>query len=401
MGYNAGNGNIVTNGLLLYYDMNNPKCYRGESGSNLIDSTAADSAGNAASYNGGTISNNNYEKLYKSFKCTTVAGNALSDGILIGDGTMRAAGIYSLSLKVWVPKGHTIGVGFSYLPQGQELPVVIDGNNAWVDVKRHGLVTSESGALKIQATSYGPTWSSAYPDDYFTFWVRQPMIVTGSYAKMFVNGSRMTNAPLGGGGLINLVGSSSNGYNGTINSNVTFDTDGFYCSTNGSTAIEIPCISGPLNVATTGSFTYDTWFKVLGDPPGANDGYFFGRIGIHNGFVSIKGDHTTIATVVWHKDFSTSNGTPFTAATNVWTHGAFVVDHNARTIKTYKNGVLNGTVTYTKELANHNNASYFILGAGTDYTANVRVGNCKIYNRALSSGEILQNFFTHKKLYGF
>ncbi len=401
MGFETGNGGIVTDGLILYYDVNSPKCFRGEKATNLIDSTAANCDGNAGGYYYGVVENANYEKGYKSFKVTTVANNGVPDGIIIGDGTLRAIGAYACSARVWCPKGKELRMGFRFYPQGEDATIVINGNSEWQLAYypyNLPLVTNQATNLQIQIIQV-----PGGADDAFSFWVREPMMNTGSYVKPFVNGSRLSNSITGSGGLIDLTISSSNGFNADISSYVTFDSRSFYFATNTSgvdVPISIPSTVEPLYSATTGSFTLDCWFKILGDPPGTNNGYLFGRRGYHNGLYSTKGSSTTISSLIWFRDDTTSNSITFTVASNTWNHGVVSVDHKSKIIYTYKNGFLMGSVNYTKELKDYGTAPYFMGGGGPDYCSNSKIENCKLYNRALSSGEVMKNFMAHKTFYG-
>jgi len=161
------------------------------------------------------------------------------------------------------------------------------------------------------------------------------------------------------------------------------------------------------NLTDTGnSHSFELWFSPLGPVPGANDGYIFGRRGYHSGFRHSKSDATgkTIGSaIIWHSDNSnTTVGNSVVMTLNTWAHLVMVVDQQNNFAYAYYNGVLNGSaVSLTKALRSYGTADYFLLsGSGTDFSSNGKTAVARIYNRALSATEILQNYNTQKARFG-
>jgi hypothetical protein len=154
------------------------------------------------------------------------------------------------------------------------------------------------------------------------------------------------------------------------------------------------------------SHSFELWFSPLGPVPGANDGYLFGRRGFHSGFYQNKSEGTgrRIGPVlIWYSDSSNSSVGNFVMTNlNTWAHLVMVVDQQNNFAYAYYNGVLNGSaVSLTKALRSYGTADYYLFsGSGTDFSGNGKIAVARIYNRALTSAEVLQNFNASRIRFG-
>lgn len=93
-----------------------------------------------------------------------------------------------------------------------------------------------------------------------------------------------------------------------------------------------------------------------------------------------------------------------TVPLNAWFFATATCSYTASGFSVYYNGVLdNGVQTGTTPsyVANKGKLELGrIVAASTYYYGNVSIGNCSIYNRALSTSEIQQNFNVHKDRFG-
>jgi hypothetical protein len=154
--------------------------------------------------------------------------------------------------------------------------------------------------------------------------------------------------------------------------------------------------------------TYECWFKPLGAVPGASNGYMFGRRGYHTGFQ--QSGLSIINPVIWYSDNTVqyvgnaSGNTAYTIASNVQTfvHLVLVVNEAQNIALMYYNGSQLGvSTTLTKTLRTYNTADYFLFsGSGTNYSVDGSVSIARLYNKALSSSEVLQNFNATRGRFG-
>jgi hypothetical protein len=210
-------------------------------------------------------------------------------------------------------------------------------------------------------------------------------------------GPYVTNLPSDGAGLLDLSG---NNYNVSLNGPaVLFDSGGYYFSTINSAGILIKPIAGStLDSLSNNTHTYECWFKLLGTPPGASDGYFFGRQGYHEGFTQIKASPNVIYAITWYFDDTTA-ALGATLSLNIWYHGVYVVNVEESTRRLYINGVLTDNGALTKQLKQYT-SPYYIGAASIDYAGNCIVSTARAYNKALSAAEVQQNFNATRKTYG-
>jgi hypothetical protein len=211
--------------------------------------------------------------------------------------------------------------------------------------------------------------------------------------------NRFSNYVVGGGGLIDISG---NNYTCDLNnSGISFDVGGFYFNGNTAGALTTPVANSVLDGLSNNTHTYECWIKLLGTPPGASDGYFFGRQGFHEGYAQFKSPNTTFGGLSWYADNSNTGWLSYAGALNTWYHTAYVVDVENSIRYLYINGDLNSSGALTKQLKQYSSGTVYQLGsANPDYASNSIVSTARAYNRALTAAEILQNFNATRKTYG-
>lgn len=265
----------------------------------------------------------------------------------------------------------------------------------------------QSPALTSNWQRWTATWTTTSTSGsiIFYFWPNfNPMNVDiaeiqfeqKGYATEFAVSSRSANTVAGGGGLLDMSG---NGYDININgANVLFDGGGYYFNGDVAGPYVYPVNNSVLDSLSNNTHTYEVWFKLLGTPPGASDGYFFGRTGFHEGFTQIKASPNVIYVITWYSD--NSNGAlGVTLSLNTWYHGVYVADVEAGTRKLYINGVLVDSNTLTGQLKQYSSA-YYIGSASVGYSSNSIVSTARAYNKGLSAAEVQQNFNATRKTYG-
>ena len=220
-----------------------------------------------------------------------------------------------------------------------------------------------------------------------------------AYASEFTPTSRSANTVAGGGGLLDISG---NNYSIDLTSPaIAFDVGGFYFNTNTSTLPYIyPVANSTFDGLSNNTHTYECWIKLLGTPPGASDGYLFGRNGYHEGIMHYKASNNIIGAITWYNDV-TNSGMTYTGALNTWYHVVYVANVETAMRYLYINGAVQSSATLTKQLRQYTSGTgYYIGGASIDYVSNAIVSSAKAYSRALTDAEILQNFNATRTTYG-
>ena len=145
-------------------------------------------------------------------------------------------------------------------------------------------------------------------------------------------------------------------------------------------------------------YSVDIWYKM-----GANDasyGYFISSgnngLAINEGAV-LSGQ--TFGTIYYYNS-STANNLANIPSTTLWNHIVAVISTSTNNIKIYGNGnptpLSNSTVTGLSTSVS--NIGRYITGNGNFLKGNL--GSLKIYNRALDTAEISQNYNATKTRFG-
>jgi len=197
---------------------------------------------------------------------------------------------------------------------------------------------------------------------------------------------------------------SGNGLNGTM-SNITW-TDPYFVY-NG-TSSQVSIADNALLEPGAGSWTMEVWVNQTASGNDVVLGKFnVGGLAIHSGY-SIRTTDTSYYAQFGSGSGSGSalfvNSTTFVGTLNIWYQLVYVFKNGAtKTLETFVNGSSIGTV-------NHSLAS--ILNTATDlYIGSYnggefpqwfdgKIGITRLYNTALTSAQVLQNYNANRNLYG-
>lgn len=204
---------------------------------------------------------------------------------------------------------------------------------------------------------------------------------------LYLDATYRTSYPTTGTTWTNVSGVS--GFTGTLTNGPTYDSE------NGGSIVfdgvddYVDCGNGPSLDFGIGSATIGVWFKTsasIGALCTKREGSGFQFYVYSN---KLYADGAGTATGV----YSSTN-----VNTNTWVYGVVVYDRVGGLIRLYVNGVADGTTslgsTTLTDVANCNIGRETLNTPGDYYSGNISLVN--IYNRALNSTEILQNFDSQK-----
>lgn len=386
MGAFAG-PNVEESGLVLALDGANYKSFKGESTTNVITNTNLDT-GWSKGYNT-SIQWNDYPP--PDNVDSQVVSFVDSDGN--GSGYWYSYGNYApqspsttYTISVYA---RTIGSDWSiraYTADNSETgrqftnTVTIPGDGKWYRVVFNSITTpanTQSDSLSFQFTSI-PAGQRC--------WLCAPQMEAKSYATNFVAGTRGDTVATGGG-WADLTGNGNHGalVNGVRESSdnlgaLVFDGSNDYIDLNTN------------NIITgTNPFTFEAFYKVTNASVAAE---LFGNYG--SGYTSntiwISGRYGVYinAAVPYFQGYPLGLGTYHMAFTRT----------SAGACTLYKNGVVDGTATSTTSISSGQN---FRIGSDVNGIGEVFGGelySLKVYNRALSTQEIQQNFNATRSRFG-
>jgi len=200
---------------------------------------------------------------------------------------------------------------------------------------------------------------------------------------------------------------SNRGNSGTLTNGPTFNSEvGGSIVFNGTN--NYVTMGTVYNPGTTGNITLDTWVYFTGpfstytsEPPTTNlagvigQGYFGGFNGYGIGFGVATGN-------IFSVNFQTRVGgtiincSTTSLSTNAWFNIVGVLDRTVTNLSyIYLNGILASTISCASLVGQNLNpsASEFRIGANTyPFYCGCRVASGKLYNRALTQAEVLQNY---------
>ena len=431
--------NIVSTGLLVNVQAGNTSSYPGSgtTWTNLIDGTAYTiTSGTYDSGNGGSI-------VFNGTSTVVPIGTPLSSGTdytmeawVYATSTASSHNIISSANNVfWVAAGTLYGgVGGSYtLVSSASFPINVwkhvaltfsDSTNTMTlyingsQVNQNTSVTQSyiSETLRIgshfsggatvsfwngkiaQARVYNTALSAANILTNFNA-TKASYLVATSGLVLYYDPTDTASYPGSGTTLTSLVGS---GLNGTMTS-VTYTSP--YFTFNGSTSQVSVADNASLEPG-TGDFTVEMWVRYTtitgksralcsktNNGGGAADWSYGLRTSaagstyfeVGNGTTSVTSPTTSVVTNTWYQ------------IVGVWTNIA------ANSIALYKNGVLVGSNSHVfTSIKNSTNPLYIGNYNGNEYAQQFAgdIGIVRIYNRALSTDEILNNYDANKATYG-
>ena len=199
---------------------------------------------------------------------------------------------------------------------------------------------------------------------------------------------------------------SGNGNNGTLTNGPTFSSaNGGFIDYDG-TDDYVDCGNSSALSFGTESFTLDVWTRasaigttrfIVGkmDSPGLGSGTGYGLYLGNGGTNWIFG--------VWDAAVLRIPTTPYTASPNVWIYLAGVRDKESNQVNLYVNGVL--TASSSDLGMDTTVVTPFVVGGITTSNStanrwNGDIASTKVYNRALSASEVLQNYNATKTRFG-
>ena len=381
----------ITNPVV--YDILTNLSNRGETTTNLISNPDFTSTSNWA--NNGNVTLSTLTVGAKTYLKAVSNQGSSTPGILSDAIAVTASTVYTLSAYAY----RSGSEAYLYV-----LNVTANSDLIWTAQGAAALGATEGWCVNKFTVPAGCTsikvgilWSGPTIGD--TFYVEKMQLEQREYQSAFVNGSRTTNTVAGGGGLLDMSG---NNYNIDLTSSaIAFDIGGYYFNANAAGALTTPVANSILDSLSNNTHTYECWIKLLGTPPGASDGYFFGRQGFHEGYAQFKSPSTTFGALSWYFDNGNTGWLSYAGALNTWYHTAYVVDVENSIRYLYINGVLNSSGALTKQLKQYSSGTVYQLGsANPDYASNSIVSSARAYNRPLTAAEVLQNFNATRKTYG-
>jgi hypothetical protein len=394
MSYKRG-PNIVTDGLILCLDPANVKSFAGEPTTNLVTNSATFNGGWGSYAIGGNSGTFITEFGTTGYKMVNLpAWNGIYQNF-----NLITAGIYTFSAKIryW---------GGSEVTNGGSVYVSNYGNGdvasypdktligQWQTVTKTVNVTAATNVY-FYLISFGGTYGGS---EVSTWDVTQPQIEFRDYATSFVNGTRGTTIATGGG-LKDLTGKGNHGQvvNGLkygSNNQGTLIFDG----------VNDVVMLGPSTQFLSVYHSYETWIKTSGLSLTGDE--VCGIFGISYGLtINLLGSGNLQYAVYSNESSSyiindTSAG--INLFDNKWHH--IVCTRGPSTYGIYIDGVLN-----------RSGASGLWTGTNIWADMNAQVGNnpnninlnyygemtgVKIYNKDLSSDEVLQNYNANKSRFG-
>ena len=195
---------------------------------------------------------------------------------------------------------------------------------------------------------------------------------------------------------------SGNGLNGTM-SNITY-TDPYFTYNGTSSQVNIP--DNALLEPGSGSWTMEAWAYLSNTGAGTKTilGKFDPGGGSQDVSYSMRISTATSFAQMGDGLGSYVNSTSYTLTANTWTHIVYVFKNGAtKTLETYINGTSIGSVNHSLSsllntpanlyIGSYNNGEYSQYFTG-------RIGITRLYNAALTTDQVLQNFNANRATYG-
>ena len=366
------NPDIVTDGLAFIYDTGSGKSYKGEPTINTAGTTGIANSWNNSGTAAWSNDDTNVSRLFTNLPVFSME-KLTSGSSHIGTGSTSAtvSTEYTYSVYVWIPSSNSVNMAGSspyFRPQPANASVgslTYEGSSAWGTWPRDQWVR-----VSITATTQATNVTSAYISCYLNtagdkIYFTAPQFEQKGHATPFVNGTRSATQ-----GLLDLTN------NTTINlSNVSFDSNAqmVFDGTDDYTSLGNPTALRDLTSGTietvyyrdASSGTYQMVFTDAGSDLeitylGNTLQFYIGNSGL---------SYTHAVTDQWFNVVGT------------WGSGFK---------KLYINGaeVASGTNTGTDT----GNRDRYVGGRGANFPFNGEIPIAKIYNKALTASEVLQNY---------
>jgi hypothetical protein len=209
---------------------------------------------------------------------------------------------------------------------------------------------------------------------------KNPQVEYNSYATPFTTGTRSSSTAV-----TDLMGIQTSNLN-----NVVYSSDNTY-SFNGSTTFMSSSNTGLTHG--TSDWTYSAWASWASLP---GLGTLFEN-GVWTSCLLIRYESSGFTIYSMGTGWGTLS---FTPTLNTWYNVTFV--RSGSNIYLYVNGVLTATITsFTANIAPSNSTMYIGMSQHSPGQCfNGKIGVAQVYNRALSAGEVLQNFVAERSRFG-
>ena len=185
---------------------------------------------------------------------------------------------------------------------------------------------------------------------------------------------------------------SSSSYTGTLNGSPVYNSSGYLVFDGTNDYISFDSIS-------VSSFTYEGW--IYSTPSGTADDYGYFYNGGTYGLALSEGGNAGIGLTTgefYYYNSSTAIDLNYKLSANEWNHIVSIVDGSSKTIELYVNGFLQSTIPVTNTQTNVDTLGRY--SPGTTHYLTGRNAEARIYNRKLTSTEIVKNFNSVRSKYG-
>lgn len=390
----SGGPNIVDNGLVLTLDVANDKSFRGEPTTNILSTYVNPTFENGTKTSDGWAFDAKLNGTYDYYTLDRFSGNFC---VRLQNATDSAIAFWRQSIPVTSGLKYTMsvyaknincpttpyfsGVNIS-LDAGQNASFTGIDNSTWKRFTATFTATATGNAEFYIRTNQNASQGYFLIDNF--------QIEQKAYATPFVNGTRGTTVATGGG-LANLVTNANHGelVNGPV-----------YNSANGG-SILFDGVDDYVVVSSPGSYsnyTFDFYCRWVSNTQNSNRVFGLSNFGTYTIFNQ--------SDVAFH--YNPIGGSPpsttISSGVNVgfgnWCHIALTVSATATVVTLYVNGMSRNT---TNILPAQNFAGNVYLGAQntiTTVSANCQIAKFSLYNRALTSEEIQQNFDATRSRFG-
>ena len=385
-----GGPKIETSGLQLYYDVNNIKSYPGEPTTNLLPTNYS-----MAGAHGITVTfiemDNGWEKY--SISGTWAADDTYPYSMIVRPATVSFTGGVAYTTKITLKtnvldKFVYFGTAINYVNQPMDnngTTVTSTNADGSVNVERKNFIytstTSQNGYLATRGLTAGTTFNAS--TDFV--WCKHAQIEQKAHPTQYLTpGTARPDAA----GLKDLSGNGQHATlaNMTFDSNAEIDWDGV-----DDTTIQ----SAGSSVLTEAECTVDIWFKSnvttssqrMVRAVGSSTNRYYFILSPSANFSVVRGENSS-------RVVSTAYGTTdYHNAVVYWNSTGYV-------LKIWMDGVLEYSGTYSGVAGGGN--EYLRLGTTVESEQNYngKMPVVKVYNRALSDAERLQNYNAVKSRFG-
>jgi hypothetical protein len=355
-------------------------------------------------YNNSTSPNSGYH-----FSAIELVGGNLEVGLWNGGAIASTGNIGAVSFNQWhqivltyngsVCKGYIDGVYKGSVnvswdsPMNQSFPFYM--NFGYSTITSQGDATNFDGRFGIMRV-YNKALTDAEVLSNYNSTLSTIVNLTTSGLVLYYDPSSVSSYPGSGTTITDLSG---NGRNGTM-SNITYTYPSF--TYNGSSS-QISIADNALLEPESGDWTMEVW---VNQAVAGNDVVLgkFNNGGLSaNVSYSIRTTNTTYYTQIGN-GIGVVNSTNYTGTLNTWYQLVYVFTNvAANTLQTFVNGSSIGSVGHSlASILNSTNPLYIGSYNGGEFSQwfDGKIGITRLYNRALTSAEVLNNYNVDKSKYG-